>query len=164
MGHAWWGSLVWAKAENNTDKEGRYPTLVDGARLAMAKPFLNLLSKMYVMVRATKEEWYYHLRKSWGHSEVGSNPFSKASYGGNPTQIWLYGTCSCVGRVVQLWMLWTRQLNLREGVSFHSLLFLSVCWNHTSESKGPWAGLLLSFGLFFRHSILEPLASRFEKH
>ena len=49
-------------AENNTDKEGRYPTLVDGARLA--KPFLNFLSKMYVMVRATKEEWYYHLRKS----------------------------------------------------------------------------------------------------
>jgi len=46
LGHAWWGSLVWAKAENNTDKEGRYPTLVDGARLA--KPFLHFWSKMYV--------------------------------------------------------------------------------------------------------------------
>lgn len=77
-------------------------------------------------------------------AQRGGIEFSKASYGGNPTQIWLYGTCSRVGRVVQLWMLWTRQLNLsREGVSFHSLLFLSVCWNHTSESKGPWAGLPL---------------------
>lgn len=53
-------------------------------------------------------------------------------------------------------MLWTRQLNLsREGVSFHSLLFLSVCWNHTSESKGPWAGL--SSRDFFIRQYLYPV-------